>query len=41
MLVFDAIKQLIATPSPQVKELGFHTLASAHAAKKPSRGSKP
>ena len=36
-LVFDAIKQLIATPSPPAKELGFHTLPSAHATKKPSR----
>jgi hypothetical protein len=39
-LVFDAIKQLVATPPP-AKELGFHTLPSAHASKKPSRGSKP
>ena len=40
-LVFDAIKQLIATPSPPAKELGFHTLPSAHAAKKPPRRAKP
>ncbi len=28
-LVFEAIKQLIATPVPPAKELGFHTLPSA------------
>ena len=33
-LVFEAIKQLIATPSPPAKELGFHTIPSAQAAKK-------
>ena len=38
-LVFDAIKQLIATPAPPPKELGFHTLPSA-SAKKPSRRTK-
>ncbi len=38
-LVFDAIKQLIATPVPPPKELGFHTLPSA-AAKKPARRPK-
>jgi len=40
-LVFDAIKQLIATPAPPAKELGFHTLPSAHAAKKTTRRPKP
>jgi hypothetical protein len=39
-LVFEAIKQLIATPVPPPKELGFHTIPSAHAAKKPSRRPK-
>jgi ORF6N domain len=34
-LVFDAIKQLIATPPAPAKELGFHTIPSAHAVKKP------
>jgi len=36
-LVFEAIKQLIATPAPPAKELGFHTLPSASSAKKPAR----
>ncbi|MCX6875166.1 MAG: hypothetical protein NTW21_15350 [Verrucomicrobia bacterium] len=36
-LVFEAIKQLIATPAPPAKEPGFHTLPSAHAANKPPR----
>jgi hypothetical protein len=36
-LVFDAIKQLISTPPPPTKELGFHTIPSAHSAKKPTR----
>jgi hypothetical protein len=39
-LVFDAIKQLIATPAPPAKELGFHTLPSAHSVKKPARRPK-
>jgi hypothetical protein len=39
-LVFEAIKQLIATPSPPAKELGFHTIPSATFAKKPSRRPK-
>jgi hypothetical protein len=38
-LVFDAIKQLIATPAPPPKELGFHTLPTA-SAKKSSRRPK-
>jgi hypothetical protein len=38
-LVFEAIKQLIATPAPPAKELGFHTLPTA-SAKKPSRRPK-
>ena len=38
-LVFDAIKQLIATPAPPPKELGFHTLPSA-TVKKPNRRPK-
>jgi hypothetical protein len=33
-LVFEAIKQLIATPSPPPKELGFHTIPSATSVKK-------
>jgi hypothetical protein len=33
-LVFEAIKQLIAAPTPPAKELGFHTIPSAHSAKK-------
>jgi hypothetical protein len=33
-LVFEAIKQLIATPAPPAKELGFHTIPSSHSAKK-------
>ena len=33
-LVFEAIKQLIASPVPPAKELGFHTIPSAHHAKK-------
>ena len=33
-LVFEAIKQIIATPTPPTKELGFHTIPSSHAAKK-------
>jgi hypothetical protein len=33
-LVFEAIKQLIAAPAPPAKELGFHTIPSAHSAKK-------
>ena len=33
-LVFEAIKQLIATPPPPAKELGFHTLPSAQSTKK-------
>ena len=41
LIVFDAIKQLIATPAPPAKELGFHTLPSAHAAKKTTRRPKP
>ncbi|MFM2197115.1 MAG: hypothetical protein RLZZ505_547 [Verrucomicrobiota bacterium] len=36
-LVFEAIKQLIASPVPPAKELGFHTLPSASSAKKPAR----
>ncbi len=28
----EAIKQLIATPSEPAKELGFHTIPSAHSA---------
>ena len=36
-LVFDAIKQLIATPVPPPKELGFHTLPSASAKRTPRR----
>jgi hypothetical protein len=40
-LVFDAIKQLIATPAPPAKELGFHTLPAAHSAKKPAPRPKP
>ncbi len=34
-LVFDAIKQLISSPPPPAKELGFHTIPSAHSVKKP------
>ena len=33
-LVFEAIKQLIAAPTPPTKELGFHTIPSATSAKK-------
>lgn len=33
-LVFEAIKQLIASPIPPAKELGFHTIPSAHHTKK-------
>jgi hypothetical protein len=33
-LVFEAIKQLIAAPTPPAKELGFHTIPSATSAKK-------
>ena len=33
-LIFEAIKQLIAAPTPPAKELGFHTIPSAHSAKK-------
>ncbi|MCU0751960.1 MAG: ORF6N domain-containing protein [Akkermansiaceae bacterium] len=33
-LVFEAIKQLIASPTPPAKELGFHTIPSAHSAQK-------
>lgn len=36
-LVFEGIKQLIATPVPPAKELGFHTLPSASSAKKLGR----
>ncbi len=36
-LVFEAIKQLIASPSPPAKELGFHTIPSATSAKRPPR----
>jgi hypothetical protein len=38
-LVFEAIKQLISTPSPPAKELGFHTLPSATSAK--NKGGAP
>ena len=40
-MVFDALRRLMAPPAKPAKELGFHTLPSAHAAKKPIRGSKP
>jgi hypothetical protein len=40
-LVFEAIKQLIAAPAPPAKELGFHTISSAHSAKKPPPVPKP
>lgn len=33
-LFFEAIRQLIASPAPPAKELGFHTIPSAHHAKK-------
>ena len=33
-LVFEAIKQLISSPIPPAKELGFHTLPSATSARK-------
>ena len=36
-LVFEAIKQLIAAPAPPAKELGFHTIPSAHHATKSSK----
>jgi phage regulator Rha-like protein len=39
-LVFEAIKQLIASPVPPAKELGFHTIPSATSAKKPPRRPK-
>jgi hypothetical protein len=39
-LVFEAIKQLIAAPTPPAKELGFHTIPSAHHVKKPSKRQK-
>ena len=39
-LVFEAIKQLIASPVPPAKELGFHTIPSATSAKKPLRRPK-
>jgi hypothetical protein len=39
-LVFEAIKQLIASPVPPAKELGFHTIPSATSAKKPLRHPK-
>ncbi len=39
-LVFEAIKQLIATPVPPAKELGFHTLPSASSAKQAVRHTK-
>jgi hypothetical protein len=39
-LVFEAIKQLIAAPAPPAKELGFHTIPSAHHAKKPTKRPK-
>lgn len=39
-LVFEAIKQLIASPVPPAKELGFHTLPSASSAKQAVRHTK-
>ena len=39
-LVFEAIKQLIATPTPPAKEPGFHTIPSATSAQKPPRKTK-
>ncbi len=36
-LVFEAIKQLIAAPAPPAKELGFHTIPSAHSHGKPPK----
>lgn len=39
-LVFEAIKQLIAAPTPPATELGFHTIPSATSAKEPTRRPK-
>lgn len=39
-LVFEAIKQLIASPTPPAKELGFHTIPSAHSSGKPTKRQK-
>ncbi|MCX6878864.1 MAG: ORF6N domain-containing protein [Verrucomicrobia bacterium] len=36
-LVFEAIKQLIATPPAPAKELGFHTIPSARSPRKSTR----
>jgi hypothetical protein len=39
-LVFEAIKQIIAAPTPPAKELGFHTIPSAHSHGKPPKRPK-
>jgi hypothetical protein len=39
-LVFEAIKQLIAAPTPPAKEFGFHTIPSALTTKKTTRRPK-
>ena len=36
-LVFDAIKQLIATPPQPTKEIGFHAIPASKPAKKSPR----
>jgi len=36
-LVFEAIKQLVAAPVAPAKELGFHTIPSAHSPGKPPK----
>lgn len=41
LLVFEAIKQLIASPVPPAKELGFHTIPSAQHAKKITQAPQP
>jgi hypothetical protein len=40
LLVFEAIKQLIAAPAPPSKELGFHTIPSALSHGKPPKRPK-